>query len=205
MQDRPYAKEFFQHPDEGACPVCNLTYVEDYPPDQLTHQHCHRTVLNTFEPRPNARMAKLHIEHGDFISVFVISPLFLRRRLFRVSRAFVREFGASAQYDESGDLAHGFLVVDVEGRTIGGFAIRWREYSDAPPGWGLAFIWIAPDHRRKGYLRRAWEFARSNFDGIEPEPPYSRASAAFFKDRDDVRPEVRDYARRFLEQAPRRS
>ncbi|WP_172789545.1 MULTISPECIES: hypothetical protein [Bradyrhizobium] len=127
MDERHYAREFFDRWDDGACPVCNLTYVESEPDDQRTHLRCHRAVVNVFEPKPYPRIAKLFAAHGRFIPVTIISSLALRRRVFRIGRAFLREFGTdSLQYDEKGDGAQAFIIADAEGRSLGAYVVDGR-------------------------------------------------------------------------------
>ena len=161
MPDRHYAREFFDLWDEGACPVCNLTYVEDEPDDRRIHLRCHRAVVNVFEPKPYPRIAKLFAKYGRFIPVTMISSLALRRRVFRMGLAFMREFGSTLQYEEEIDLAQAFIIADQAGRSIGTYVVRWQE-SDAPPRWVLMWIWIAPAFRRQGLLRAAREHAESD-------------------------------------------
>jgi GNAT superfamily N-acetyltransferase len=203
LPDRHYAREFFDRWDEISCPVCNLCYAEGEPEDERIHLRCHRAVINVFEPKPYPRIAKLYANHGRFIPVTMISALALRRRVFRMGRAFMREFGSMMQYDESNDPAQAFIIADEAGRSIGTYVVRWQE-SDDPTGWVLMWIWIAPAFRRQGLLRAAWEHARKRFPDIRPEAPFSDGAAAFFAKLEEVRPEIRAYAQRQLDAGPRR-
>lgn len=203
MPDRQYAREFFDHWDEQSCSVCNLCYAEGVPEDERIHLRCHRTVINVFEPKSYPRIARLYAKHGRFIPVTMLSSLALRRRVFRISRAFMREFGCSTQYEEENDPALGFIIVDESGRSIGAYVIRWQE-SDDPPGWVFMWIWIAPAFRRQGLLRAAWEHAKNRFPHLEPEAPFSSGAAAFFAKREDISAEVRAHAQRQLDAGPRR-
>ena len=72
---RHYAKEFFNWPDHGGCPVCGLFYMKGSPEDEREHRTRHREVLAVFEPSPNAALKREHDEHGRFIPVTAASPL----------------------------------------------------------------------------------------------------------------------------------
>lgn len=200
MPSRQYAREFYKRWNEGACPICNLTYVRELPEDRRFHRSFHRNVVEVFEPRPNAGMASLYRKHGQFIPVREYSARSLRRRLANISRVFKREFGCDfTMYSEEGDPGHGFLITDRDGRALGGGTIRMREYSNAPSHWALYWIWVAPSFRREGLLKATWEMAKASYNGIEPDPPFSREAAMFFCGRPDVSERITRYARSQLE------
>jgi hypothetical protein len=102
-------------------------------------------------------------------------------------------------YSEEGDSGHGFLITDRDGRVLGGGTIRVREYSNAPSHWALYWIWVAPSFRREGLLKATWEMAKASYNGIEPDPPFSREAAMFFCGRSDVSERITRYARSQLE------
>lgn len=97
-------------------------------------------------------------------------------------------------YHSSGDPADGYILTDAEGRGIGGCTVRWQEYENAAPRWVLSWIWIAPAYRRNGLMRQTWEMVKSRYEGIEPDPPFSRPAAMFFRHREDVPDRIRAWA-----------
>jgi len=195
MPTREYAKEFFEgrlHPSQ--CPVCGLNYVRGLSTDERYHRSYHRVVVETFEPQPDARLAKLHAKHGDFVPITVRSPAWLHRRLYNIARMLNREMGyflimwgqPARHYRDDG---HGYVFTDEDGRALGGCAVRWREYTNAAPNWVLQWVWVVPQYRRRGLLRRAWRMLRERHAGIFPEPPFSRGAALFFRECDEL-PEI---------------
>jgi hypothetical protein len=197
MAQRAYAMEFFKRPEtfEGSCPVCNMLYVKEEPDDRRIHRAHHRVVVDVFEPKPSAILAKLHARHGWIVPVRCDSPRPIRRRLVNISRIFKREFGAGfTMYQEDDDDGHGYLFAESHGRAIGGFVVRWIEYSDGPARWVLCWVWIAPGYRRRGFLLAAWQKVKEQYPGIEPDPPFSKGAALFFVNRTDVPERIRKYA-----------
>lgn len=197
MAQRPYAMEFYKRPDtnDGACPVCNLTYVKEEPDDRRIHRSFHQRVVDVFEPKPSVTLAKLHQAHGQFVLVRADSPQPIRRRLANISRVFKREFGADlTMYSEVDDPGDGYLIADADGRALSGLVVRWIEYSNAPAQWTLSWVWIVPNHRRFGLLKSAWIMVRDKYPGIDPDPPFSKGAARFFASREDVSELVRKYA-----------
>ncbi len=135
MPTRPYAKEFYKEPpSDDACSVCELSYVKDSPDDQRFHRAYHRDVVETFEPKPVPTLAKLHAEFGTFVPVRACSPVWLRKRLYRLGLMFRRELRFDfPPYDVCGDPGCGYILTDADGRAIGGCMARWQQYENAPP------------------------------------------------------------------------
>jgi RimJ/RimL family protein N-acetyltransferase len=197
MAQRPYAMEFYKDPQrfEGTCPVCNMLYVKELAEDRRIHRAFHRSVVDVFEPKPSVTLAKLYSCHGQLVPVRWDSPQPLRRRLASLSRVFKREFGCDfTMYSATGDPGDGYLVAEPDGRAVGGFVVRWIEYSNAPAQWMLSWVWIAPTHRRRGLMRAAWLMAKDKYPGIDPDPPFSKGAAEFFANRDDLSERIRKYA-----------
>ena len=197
MAQRAYAREFFKHSDtfEDTCPVCNLTYAREEPADHRLHRAFHRDVVDVFEPKTSITLAKLHKQHGQFVPVRWDSARAVRRRLVNISRVFRKEFGAGfTMYEENNDPGHGFLIAEPDGRAVGGFVVRWIEYSNAPACWTLCWVWVAPSHRRRGLMNAAWLMVKQNYEGIEPDPPFSKGAALSFAHRNDVSERIRKYA-----------
>jgi hypothetical protein len=101
--------------------------------------------------------------------------------LYGIAKAFRREMKFDfVQWCEIEDDGKGYIIADREGRALGGFVVRWRKYTDVPHHWALVWIWIAPDYRRQGWLRRTWEMVEGKYSGIIPEKPFSAGTEAFF-------------------------
>jgi len=172
-----------------------MTYVKELPEDRRIHRTFHRSVVDVFEPKPSITIAKLYGRHGQFVSVRWDSPQPARRRLANISRVFKHEFGCDfTMYSETGDPGDGYLIADSDGRTVGGFVVRWIEFANAPAQWMLSWVWITPSHRRRGLMRAAWLMVRDKYHGIDPDPPFSKAAASFFAGRNDVTERIRNYA-----------
>lgn len=197
MAQRPYAMEFFKRPEsfEGTCPVCNMTYVKEERGDHRIHRAYHREIVDVFEPKPSITLAKLYARHGQVVPVRRDSAQPIRRRLANISRVFKKEFGADfTMYEETDDPGHGYLFAESDGRAVGGFVVRWIEYTNAPARWVLCWVWIVPSHRRRGLMQTAWLMVRNKYQGIEPDLPFSKGATLFFANRDDVPERIRKYA-----------
>jgi hypothetical protein len=98
-------------------------------------------VVNVFEPKPSITLAKLYSRHGQLVPVGWDSPQPVRRRLADMSRVFKREFGCDfTMYSETRDPGDGYLIAESDGRAVGGFAVRWIEFSNAPAQWMLSWV-----------------------------------------------------------------
>ena len=65
-------------------------------------------------------------------------------------------------------------------KTVGGCCFRYREYSNAPPGWALCWIWLHPYYRQRGILSKNWKLFQQEFgQNFDVEPPFSKAMASF--------------------------
>jgi hypothetical protein len=172
-----------------------MLYVKELPEDRRIHRVFHRRVVDVFEPKPSITLAKLYSRHGQLVPVRWDSLRPVRRRLASISRVFKREFGCDfTMYSETGDPADGYLIAEPDGRAVGGFVVRWIQFSNAPAQWILSWVWIAPSHRRCGLMRTAWLMVKDKYSGIDPDPPFSRSAAQFFANRDDVSERIRKYA-----------
>ena len=185
---RHYAKEFFNWPDYGGCPVCGLEYVKGSPEDEREHRSRHREVLAVFEPSPNAALKRENGKHGRFVPVTAASPRWLHRRLYNIARMLNRENGYDfVMWDEGGDDGDGFIITSPDGCALGGCAMCWRDdWKDAPSIWGLQWIWIAPPYRRQGLMRGTWAMLTSKYDAVYPEHPYSAGMARFLRDAEHL-------------------
>jgi hypothetical protein len=129
-------------------------------------------------------------------SVTTTSPIRYRRAVWRLATYFRREFGYDfVQYGHEGHeddaTARAFLWF---GRNvvIGACCFRWREWTDAPAGWAMQWIWLHPYSRSCGYLTRAWPYFRARFGDFHVERPLSRAMAGFLESVGTQTPSVEE-------------
>jgi GNAT superfamily N-acetyltransferase len=147
-----------------------MLYVKELPEDRRTHGAFHRAVVNVFEPKPSITLAKLYSRHGQLVPVRWDSPQPVRRRLADMSRVIKREFGCDfTMYSETGDPGDGYLIAEPDGRAVGGFVVRWIEFSNAPAQWILSWVWVVPSHRRRGLMQTVWLMVVGKYPGIDPE------------------------------------
>lgn len=97
-------------------------------------------------------------------------------------------------YSETGDPGDGYLTAESDGRAVGGFVVRWIEFSNAPAQWLLSWVWVLPSHRRRGLMQTAWLMVVGKYPGIDPDPPFSKALRFSFENGDDVSDRIRRYA-----------
>ncbi|WP_157115341.1 hypothetical protein [Paracoccus contaminans] len=164
------------------CPDCGYLYVPDDPENIALHAERHEEVTSPDRPTPDPRVADL----ADPVSGLIIfqrsDPDFLHEKLYGIARRFKREMG----YDQADWAPKGYQVApgaigaifsDAEGRALGGAGIytQTRYHASHVIGW----IWIAPDHRRKGVFARAVPDLATRFDGALLGFPYSEAMTRF--------------------------
>jgi len=182
-----------------------MLYVPKVAEDRLMHRERHREVIQTYEPKPLAVIARSYAEHGTFVPLNACSPLTLRRRLENMGRMFKREEGYDFppyEASEDGDrTGRHWMIVSQDGRAIGGLSARWREYSNAPARWQWAWVWVIPAERRSGWMHRCWTMIRNEISEIEPELPLSIPAARFFAKCDDVTDRVRKHAASVIQEA----
>jgi hypothetical protein len=195
-----YAVELWDRSPHWGCPVCGLEYVKELESDRRLHRTHHRKVLAVFEPQPMPTLIASYAAHGQFVPVDMFTPRPVRQRLEKMAYFFRRELHfdfppySADECDVFREPAHHWLIVSPDGRPIGGLSVRWRIYSDAPPNWVWAWAWVIPSERRRGYVRRCWEFLKPRSPDIEPELPLSYPVAKFFAERSDVPEHVRNHA-----------
>lgn len=150
-------------------------------------------------PTVAGREAKPH----DITVVTARSPLAHRRAVERLGIYLKREehydfpiYDAeeAAQYSgRAGDVA--FLWTSYRAAdwgksgelhpAVGACCFRWRQWSDAPAGWALAWAWFHPYERRRGHLKRAWPYFCERFGNFLPEPPLTPAMKSFVRTMQD--------------------
>jgi hypothetical protein len=68
---------------------------------------------------------------------------------------------------------------------VGAVCFRWRQWTNAPHGLALAWLWINPFLRRKGILSVYWDAFRKLHGDFLMEPPLSPAMKAFVGKRNE--------------------
>ena len=169
-------------PGVEGCPVCGFEYCPDSEADRAEHRRRHRRVKRVFSPSPEPGIVRAHAQHEWIIPVTARSPLCVRKKLYEIAWALNKENGYDfMMWQADGDDGHGYIMADNTGRAIGGCVVRWREYSNGLSFWALQWIWVAPCHRRKGWMRRMWNELAQKHSGLIPEPPFSDTGAAFVR------------------------
>ncbi len=125
------------------------------------------------------------------------SPLSVRKAVAKMAKYFKMEF----QYDflqytatDEQESARAFLFTTLnlnsythvhrdpsEVIVVGGCCFRWREWTDADPGWAMQWIWMHPFFRNRGKLSEAWPFFCKRFGLFKVEGPLSRAMVRFLE------------------------
>lgn len=173
-------------PKLTTCTLCGMSYVKGLPSDDREHRSTHRRRLAVIEPKPN-RQFRDAMDKDALRAPWVDerSAKWKRDLVYRRAFAFKRELGydfvqwsLDATHDPE---AVGFLFSDDNGRVVGASVFRPQEGEMRP--WRLAWIWIAPGHRRAGHLDRHWEQFRQRFGEFDIEPPVSTAMQAFLHKR----------------------
>jgi hypothetical protein len=139
-------------------------------------------VTAIIRPQPRSWLGRLYKQYGSFVPIWGPvggKPTRSSTLLYRIVQAFSREIGLG-QWSKFSGAEEGYIITDPEGRALGGFGVRWREYTNTPDCWRLEWIWIAPGYRRQGWLRRSWEMVDRNYPGIVPDKPFSAGTEAFF-------------------------
>jgi hypothetical protein len=66
-------------------------------------------------------------------------------------------------------------------RCFGACCFRWREWSDAPAGWSLDWVWFHPYFRQKQHLSKAWQQFKQEYGEFHLAQPISPSMKAFLK------------------------
>ena len=193
---RKYAIELYHdRVSDRACEVCGFLYVKELTDDRKLHRSFHNRTLSVFEPKPNKVLAKMHAKYGRYLRVTRESPTWIHKRLHYIATVLSRENGYSfIMWNEHGDDGPGYILTDGRGLALGGCALRWREWTNAPASWMLQWIWIAPPYRRQGLLRDTWLMLTSQYAGIMPESPFSLGMARFLLSLNNIPDNVKLHA-----------
>lgn len=166
------------------CAECGYLYIPDDPETMALHAERHEEITSPDRPTPDSRVAGL-ADPGSGLIIFERSdPDFLHEKLYGIARRFQREMG----YDKADWAPKGRQVVagaigaifsDDEGRALGGAGIYYKPTQYRDVSHMIGWIWIAPDHRRKGVFARAVPDLATRFDGALLQFPYSEAMTRF--------------------------
>jgi hypothetical protein len=96
-------------------------------------------------------------------------------------------------FDERDDPVE-YAIIGEQGQCVGECHVIYNydwtsDYGYCPilcDMWVMSQVWIEPEFRRQGYLRRAWELLVKRYPGIQPDPPLSKEAWAFFATRPEV-------------------
>jgi hypothetical protein len=163
------------------CPLCGLTYVPDWEPDQKQHAERHARILEAINPNPDVRFVKEVARTGGRpLFVCCLSPDWVHEATHNRSLAFANEVpeGKTA-WPRDGSImpveCHCYLFADdtetlPSGAIAGACGFNHINYSDGTSGKWLEWIWLCPTVRRKGILERQWAWLRQeNGDfGFQP-------------------------------------
>jgi hypothetical protein len=189
-------------PEDTTCEKCGYRWYKGDPESSYYHRREHKKRFVVLEPTPHPKFL-LDLENGagpEVEMVTYMSPSWRHREMYERALAFQREFGydfcqwehPKGAKDESGI---GFLFNDDtgvfgHGAIVGACAFRWRTWEDAPHGWAMQWIWLAPGARRRGVLTRRWPMLRERFGAFHLESPLSEAMMAFAVKNGVISPET---------------
>jgi len=168
-------------PRKMICVDCGVEWYRGDPDSSASHRREHKKRMRALDPQPLPQMLE-HMAAADHEHVTWLSPEWAQEEVHRRAVAFKREFGydfVQWSKNERDPRAQALLFTLPDGRIAGACAFRWREYEEAPHGYGLQWIWIAPRFRRLGILRSRWCQLRARFGEFVIEGPVSNAMHAF--------------------------
>lgn len=80
----------------------------------------------------------------------------------------------------------------VKHRCIGACGFRWYEWSNAPAGWSLQWVWFHPYFRGRGHLSKAWPSFVEKYGKFHVQHPFSAAMERFLEKKRHCQPDVTD-------------
>jgi hypothetical protein len=170
-------------PVETKCTECGMIWYRGDTASSRAHRRFHRKEMALLHPAPDPRLLAALDEEASPEEVLASSPQWKHDLVWEFACRFRREFGYDfLQYGRrQRDLdAVAFLFADDTGTfgraaPIGGCCFRLRREKH----WGLQWIWLIPDVRRKGVLKRRWESFQRRFGEFNIEEPLSDAMQEF--------------------------
>lgn len=160
------------------CAFCGLTYMPDEPADLAQHADRHARILAAKEPLPDTNFIReLERTGGRPVFVCCVSPDWMHEETHNRSMAFANEVpsGVTAWPLNGRSMpitCQCYLLADdtetlPAGAIAGACGFREVEYTDAPKGWRLEWIWLCPAVRRKGILHRQWDWFRERYGAFD--------------------------------------
>lgn len=153
-----------------------------------------------FEIKPGRSLASnggspsaLRLEAGsaslEMWEITESSPATHKRALRNIAKYFRREEKydftqyCDQKYHDSSKM-RAYLICNEGGHfeytPIGGFCLRYRDYTDTDSRWALQWIWLHPYLRHQGLLKQIWPFLVEKFgSSIFVEPPLSKTMKSF--------------------------
>ena len=128
--------------------------------------------------------------HDGHLVVRRDSPIAHHRAVFKIAQYFRREFhydfvqyGYNGKDDGVDDVAYlwhemRFINDSYVSLCFGAACFRKRK-----EGWALAWVWINPFRRRRGYLSHDWKYFETMHPGFAVEFPLSDAMRKFLEKR----------------------
>lgn len=124
----------------------------------------------------------------QYIPISEKSPIQTRRALEKIAFFFRREFEYDfPQYsatEKTNCKSKCFLFIEESWSkyfAIGGCCLRWRNFKNDKPGWGLQWVWLHPYRRGRGIFKIYWDFFLKEYGDIYVEPPISSPMIYFLK------------------------
>lgn len=180
-----------KEPVRAICHACGVEWLKGDPESSMFHRKEHKRRLSWLKPQPILEMVSelqqigIQAEH-----VTHTSNAWKHKEMYNRALAFKREFHYDfVQWSAQGNVnpdAHGFLFAGENGEIVGACAFRNRTKEKDVSRWGLQWIWICPDERRKGHLEKRWSMFRELFGNFHVEPPVSDAMKSFLKKHGDT-------------------
>ena len=172
------------------CQKCGMFYVHGLPDDERQHRNHHRRWAAVAEPKPNPAIRKQQMIADGLIAVDRHSPTWLNKAVYERARLFHYDFPLWNEYGPSDgpNKSRAFLFIADDRVTLAGAcAFEWMDRENAPHGWTMMWVWLAPAYRRHGILTRHWYTFRDMFGvGFHLEKPLSDAMAAFVRKHSHV-------------------
>lgn len=175
-------------PQPHTCEYCGMEYMRGDPEENASHLSYHAQIRRVQDPWPLSDFLLAMATEADPELVRPNSKVWKHREVYARARQFRREMGfdfvqweCNRKGKEADPYVHGFLFGDdtgtfPRGTIVGACAFRWRE-----DHWGLQWIWINPQVRRKGVLARRWGRYVEHFGDFEVEAPLSASMSAFVR------------------------
>lgn len=176
-------------PVRTICAMCGVEWYRGDPDSSALHRRQHKERLTYLEPKPVPRFVSSLAESRDEGELVLSeSASWKHREIYQRALAFRRKFAfdfvqwGSPKGDDDPSV-HGFLFAGPGDVIAGACAFRLREY-EGRTWWGLQWVWVAPNFRRKGLLSSRWAMFRERFGNYHIETPLSKGMQSFLSKHD---------------------